>query len=93
VRPPLDPSRVVDLLREALYLALLLGAPPLVAGLVASLVLGLLQGATQLHDPALAAIPRYVVVLFALAAAGPFIGAELVRFARALLLALPMLGP
>jgi ABC-type branched-subunit amino acid transport system substrate-binding protein len=60
-----------SLVREALLLALLVSAPPLAAALVTGLVVGVLQAATQVQDPAIGVAPRLVAVLAALAAALP----------------------
>ena len=72
---------LLHLSREAILLALLLSAPPLAAALLVGFLAGLLQAATQIQDVALAAVPRIAAVLLALAVAGPWIGARLVRFA------------
>jgi type III secretory pathway component EscS len=77
--------------REGLVLVLLLSAPPLLASLLVGLVTGVLQAATQIQDQALSFVPKLVVVTFVLIAMGPVLGAELVRFAQALLLAFPAL--
>jgi type III secretory pathway component EscS len=77
--------------REGLVLVLLLSAPPLIASLLVGLVTGALQTATQIQDQALSFVPKLVVVAFVLIAMGPVLGAELVRFAHALLLAFPAL--
>jgi flagellar biosynthesis protein FliQ len=75
--------------REGLLLVLLLSAPPLLASMAVGLVTGVLQAATQIHDQALAFVPKLVVVLLVLAMMGPVSGAQLVRFTDALLLAIP----
>ena len=80
---------LIAVAREALYLAVLLAAPMLLAGLVASLVVGLLQAATQVQEPTVAFAPRLAAVLLALAVAAPAIGREAVRFFQAILAALP----
>jgi type III secretory pathway component EscS len=67
--------------REALLLALLVSVPPLGAALVVGALTGVLQAATQVQEPALGVVPRLVAVLAALALAGPWIGAHVVRFA------------
>jgi len=55
-------SSMVGLIREAMLLALLLAAPLLVAALIAGIVSGLLAAFTQLHDPAVALVPRVAAV-------------------------------
>jgi flagellar biosynthesis protein FliQ len=75
--------------REGLLLVLLLSAPPLLASMAVGLVMGVVQAATQIQDHALAFVPKLVVVLIVLAAMGPILGAQLVRFMTALLVAIP----
>jgi flagellar biosynthetic protein FliQ len=82
----------LELLREALYLVLLVSAPPLLASLAVGLLVSVLQAATQLHDQTLSLVPRLVVVLLSLVLAGPWIGAQLTRFTVLLLQGLPRVG-
>ncbi len=88
----MEPS-LLALGREALLVALLLSAPPLVAALVVGLAVGALQAATQIQDPGVAVVPRLCAVLAALAISAPWIGAHAVRFALACLQKLPELAP
>ncbi len=69
--------------REALAVALLVSAPPLLCALAVGLAVGVLQAAAQIQEPAVGVVPRTAAVLAALALAGPWIGARLVRFAAA----------
>jgi flagellar biosynthetic protein FliQ len=78
--------------REGLLLVLLLSAPPLLASMAVGLVVGVVQAATQIQDQTLAFVPKLVIVMIVLGAMGPLLGAQLVRFTTALLLAIPTLG-
>jgi len=78
--------------REALLLSLLLSAPPLLAALAAGLVVGVLQAATQIQEPALGVLPRTAAALGALLLAAPWMAARLLRFASAAL-ELSLRGP
>jgi flagellar biosynthesis protein FliQ len=78
-------AAILHLGREALLLALLLSAPPLLAALLVGLVTGLLQAATQLQEHALGAVPRIAAVIAALVVAAPWIGARMTRFAAEVL--------
>ena len=80
---------VLVAVREGLLLALLVSAPPLLASLLVGFVVGVVQAATQLQDQTLAFVPKLLVVALTLLALGPVLGAQLVRFTQALLLALP----
>jgi len=76
-------------LRQALYLVLLLSAPPVIAVLAVGVATALLQTATQIRDRTVSSVPKIVAAVLALAAAGPWIGAQLVAFFRAVLEAVP----
>ena len=78
---------VLRVVREGLLLVLVLSGPPLLASLLVGFLLGVFQGATQIQDPTLAFVPKLVVVLLTLIAIGPLLGAQLVRFTQAILLA------
>ncbi|HMK71723.1 MAG TPA: flagellar biosynthetic protein FliQ [Myxococcaceae bacterium] len=78
--------------REALLLMVVASAPPVLASLVAGLVMGLLQAATQLHEPTLSVVPKLAAAALALAVSGPWIAQQLSRFTLAMLHALPGVG-
>jgi flagellar biosynthetic protein FliQ len=61
----------------------------LIASMLVGFVVGLFQAATQIQDQTLAFVPKLVIVMLVLVAMGPVLGASLVRFAQALLLAIP----
>ena len=71
--------------REALLLMVLASMPPVLAGLVVGVGMGLLQAVTQVQEPTLSIVPRLCAALFALAVAFPWIGGQLLRFTTALL--------
>jgi len=77
--------------REGLYLVLLVSAPPLLVSLVIGLLVSLVQATTQLQDHTLSFVPKLAAVLATLAVTGPWIGQQLLRFTQALLQAFPLL--
>jgi flagellar biosynthetic protein FliQ len=83
------PDVILRAVREGLMLVLLVSAPPLLASLAVGLVVGILQTATQIHDQTLSFVPKLVAVVLVLLAMGPLLGAQVLRFAQALLLAIP----
>ena len=85
-------SALVHALKEALYLALLLSAPPILAVLGVGVVSALLQTVTQVKDRSLSTVPKLLAALAALVVAGPWIGSQLVTFVRAVLAAVPAAG-
>jgi flagellar biosynthetic protein FliQ len=82
---------VMRALREGLLLVLLLSAPALLATFVVGLVVGALQSATQIQDPSVSFVPKLVVCALVLLVSAPVLGAQVVRFAQALLAAIPTL--
>jgi flagellar biosynthetic protein FliQ len=70
--------------REALVLMVLVSMPPVLAGLVAGVTMGLLQAVTQVQEATLSVVPRLCAALLALAVAFPWIGGQLLRFTAAL---------
>jgi flagellar biosynthesis protein FliQ len=79
------PELLMRLLSEALYLAVLVAAPVVLATLVVSVVVGVVQAATGVQDQAISFAPRAGAVIVAFLLAGPWIGAQVLRFARVLL--------
>ncbi|HWP07464.1 MAG TPA: type III secretion system export apparatus subunit SctS [Polyangiaceae bacterium] len=74
-------SSLTELAQSALLLAITLSLPVVgLAALVGALV-SALQAATQLQDATLAHLPRLLAVALALVVAGPWMGAEIARFA------------
>lgn len=77
----MDPS-VLAAGREALLVALTVSTPPLAAALLAGLVSGALQAATQIQDHSLGAVPRLVAVLATVGLAAPWVAARVARFGQ-----------
>ena len=85
-------SACLHALREALSLAVLIAAPPLLAAGAAGLVMSFIQAATRIEERTLQVVPRLLAAVVALAVCGPWIGAQLVRFTVAILEAVPAIG-
>lgn len=84
---------ILSLGREALLLALFLSAPPLAAALLVGLVAGALQGATQIQDHAIGAVPRLLAVLAVSGLTAPWVAHRVVRFGNACLEAALRVAP
>lgn len=80
-----------ELARDALWLALLVAAPLLLAGLVVAFAVSLFQAATQILEPTLSFVPKLIVVAIVLAILGTWMGGQLAEFARMLLTDFPAL--
>ena len=73
---------VLRVIREGLLLVIVLSAPPLLASLVLGLLIGVFQAATQIQDQTVSFVPKLLVVIVVLAALGPLLGAQLLRFTQ-----------
>jgi flagellar biosynthetic protein FliQ len=73
-------ASLVELVREALVLALWLAAPLLVAALIAGVAAGLVGALTQIHDPAVGLVARAAALGLALAMFAPSIARQLDAF-------------
>lgn len=82
-------SDLIELLRQSLYLVLLLSGPALVASLGIGLAVGVAQATTQIQDAALSHVPKIAAVAIALVAGGSWMTAELVSFTERLWSNLP----
>jgi len=80
---------VAGLARQALYTTLLVAGPLLLTGLVAGLVIGVFQAATQINDQTLAYVPKIVVTLLAALFLGPWMLRLMTDFTVRLLEGLP----
>lgn len=68
----MTPDMVAELLRQLLREALILAAPVLIASVVLSFVLSLLQTLTSLQEQSLTTVPRLLAVALILLAAMPW---------------------
>lgn len=81
----MTPESVVDTLRQALLTALWVGAPLLMVGFVAGVLMSLLQIVTSIQDAAFNAIPRLLAFLFALILSMPWMLKKMTVYTAAVL--------
>lgn len=62
----MGPDLAIQLLRESMKLLLVVGGPLFFTLLVAGLLVGVLQAATQINDPAVGFIPRLLTTALVL---------------------------
>ena len=66
----METALVVDLGREALWIAILVSAPLLGMALLVGLIIGILQAATSIQEMTLSFIPKHAFMVLALALFG-----------------------
>jgi flagellar biosynthetic protein FliQ len=87
----MDAAQVVDLGREALWIAVLVAAPLLGTALAVGLLIGVFQAATSIQEMTLSFIPKLAVMVVALVVFGSWQIAVMVDFFRRIFERIPAL--
>jgi len=83
---------IVDLLRQMLWISLLLAGPVLLTALVVGLVIGLLQAVTSIQEQTLTFVPKIVALTLVLALLGGWMLRMLISYSAEMLGNLPKWG-
>lgn len=75
-------AEVLDIGRDAIWLAIQLSAPVLIVGLVVGVGIGLLQALTQVQEATLVYAPKIIAIFLALLVTLPLMGALMGGFMR-----------
>jgi flagellar biosynthesis protein FliQ len=87
----MTPETALGEIANGVQMALLLGAPPLLAVLAVGVVVGVLQAATQINEPTIAFVVKAVTLIATLALTGHFLLGRLVSFTTDLFHRIPQL--
>jgi flagellar biosynthetic protein FliQ len=79
----------VELVRNATYLALLVGAPVLIVSILVGLAISILQAVTQIQEPTLNLVPRIVIMSLTMLLILPWAMQRVVEYATALINDIP----
>ena len=85
----MTPETVMDLAHSTLVVTAMVAAPMLLIALIAGLVIGMLQAATQINEATLSFIPKLLLLVLTLFVAGPWILRVLTDFTRDLYASIP----
>jgi flagellar biosynthetic protein FliQ len=85
----MDAQDAVHLMQQAVLTALVVGAPVLVVGVLAGLVIGLFQALTQVQDQTVAFVPKIVAMLAAMLVCLPWAVQKLIEYSEQLLRNIP----
>ncbi|MBS0397537.1 MAG: flagellar biosynthesis protein FliQ [Proteobacteria bacterium] len=89
----MTPATVMDLGHQALLVTSMIAAPLLLMALVAGLLIGILQAATQINEATLSFIPKLLMLVLTLLVAGPWMLRVLVDYTHDLFTSIPgMIG-
>jgi len=86
----MTPEVAIDLVSEAIYLILLLVTLILVPGLIVGLMVSVFQAATQINEQTLSFLPRLLVTLFVIIAAGPYMMQKILDYSENLFRNIPV---
>lgn len=81
----MSPEQVVQILRDTLLMACWIGAPLLLAGFVAGVLISLVQIVTSMQDSAVSAVPRLAAFALALFVMMPWMLKKLTAYTVAIL--------
>ncbi len=76
---------IISITKQALYLTLILTAPPVATAMIVGLMVSLVQATTQIQEQTLTFVPKLVAVIVTLALVGPWIMVQLINFASSLM--------
>lgn len=74
----------IELLRQAAMVALVVGAPLLLAGMLVGLLVGLIQALTQVQDQTVSAVPKIVAMVLALIVCLPWMTDRILEYSHEL---------
>jgi flagellar biosynthesis protein FliQ len=75
-------AEVLDIGRDALWAAVIMSAPAMLAGLAVGLAIAFLQALTQIQEMTLVFVPKILVIFIALVIFLPLMGATLGAFSN-----------
>jgi flagellar biosynthesis protein FliQ len=85
----MTPETVMDLAHRMLLVTTMVAAPLLLIALIAGLLIGMLQAATQINESTLSFIPKLLLLVLTLFATGPWILRVLTDFTHDLYASIP----
>lgn len=87
----MTPETVTAIMSEAIKMALLVGAPMLIVGLVVGLSVSIFSAVTQIQEMTLTFVPKIVLVFIALLVSLPWIMEKLITYTVNLYTSIPMI--
>ena len=88
----MEPSAVIEIGRQALWITLIVSAPMLLAGLVMGFAIGIFQAVTQIHEMTLTFIPKILVMVLVFLALMPWMLIKLVDYTVGLFNMIPTIA-
>lgn len=87
----MDTSAVVDLIRDAMWVAVMVSAPLLLVALAVGLFIGVIQAATSVNEATLSFIPKLIAIAFTAVIFGGWQMGTMIDFTRHIFERIPAL--
>jgi flagellar biosynthetic protein FliQ len=85
----MSPQDAIDLVRNAIVMSLLLGAPLLVVGMLVGLFVSLIQALTQIQDQTVSTVPKLLAMIVASIVALPWLTDRMIEYSKDLIRDIP----
>lgn len=85
----MDLDTAIDLVRNATFLALMIGAPILIVSMVVGLAISILQAVTQIQEQTLNMVPKIVLMTVTMLVVLPWAIQRIMEYTTALFLDIP----
>lgn len=85
----MSPEMFVDVLRDALFLVILLVSAIILPSLFVGLIVAIFQAATSINEQTLSFLPRLIVTLLALIFGGHWFTRVIMEYTQELILSIP----
>ena len=85
----MEPQEAINLGREAIWMALLIGSPVLLTGMAVGLLVGLFQALTQIQEQTIAFVPKIVAMVLTLSIALPWLITRMLQYSGDLITSIP----
>ena len=85
----MDAQSAVDICRNAIWVALIISSPVLLAGTTIGLMIGLFQALTQIQEQTIAIVLKIVVMILVVAIIMPWMAIHLIEFTSGVVSSIP----
>ncbi len=85
----MSPEDAIDLARRAIWIAVLIGSPVLLTGMIVGLIVGLLQALTQIQEQTVAFVPKVVAMIAVLSLTLPWLITQILQYTNDLITTIP----
>lgn len=87
----MTPETVTTIGQQALWITMMLAAPPLLSALAVGLLVGMFQAATQINEMTMSFIPKLIVLALSLIVAGSWMLSVITSYTTQLIDQIPSL--